>query len=124
MLCKFLSFTKLPWVGLGDWNCEPSDLLPTGWLTQTSGMMLVPSGVGGTCLAGGERMLDFGIHRPSATFFIVSLKADPRPFHPHLSLRLRIRSEPRAEQLRCIFQPRRFPHAERTPPQRILTKHT
>ena len=27
---------------LGDWNCEPADLLPTGRLTRTSGMVLTP----------------------------------------------------------------------------------
>ena len=37
---------------------------------------------------------------------------------------LRLRSKPRAEQLCCIFQPRRFPHAEKRPPQRSPTKLT
>ena len=124
MLWKFLGVTKLPWVVMGDWNCEPSDLLPTGWLAQTSGMVLVPADVTGTCLAGGERMLDVVVHSPSATSFIHSVRADPGPFHPHFGLRLRIRSEPRAEQLRCIFQSRRFPHAGRKPPQRLLTKRS
>ena len=36
MLWKFLALTRLPWVIIGDWNCEPADLIPTGWLTQTS----------------------------------------------------------------------------------------
>ena len=103
MLWKFLALTKLPWVVMGDWNCEHSDLLPTGWPAQTSGMVLVPSDVTGTCLAGSE---------------------DPGPFHPHLGLRLRMRSEPRAEQLRCILRPRRFPHTEKKPPQRSHTKLT
>ena len=48
MLWKFLSLTKLPWIVLADWDCEPADLLPTGWLTQTSGV-LTPKGVAGTC---------------------------------------------------------------------------
>ena len=53
------------------------------------------------------------------------MRADPGLFHPHLGLRLRIRSEPRAEQLRCMsFSPRRFPHAERKPPQRLHTNLT
>ena len=116
MLWKFLALTKLPWVIMGDWNCEPADLIPTGWLTQTSGMVLVPSDVTGTCLAGGERMLAFAVHSPSATLLIHSLTADTGPFHPHLGLRLRLRSEPLAEQLCCILQPRRFPHAEKRPP--------
>ena len=108
MLWKFLALTRLPWVVMGDWNCEPADLIPTGWLTQTSGMVHVPSDVTGTCLAGGERMLDFAVHSPSAALLIHSLTADPGPFHPHLGLRLRLRSEPRAEQLCCILQPRSF----------------
>ena len=124
MLWKFLALTKLPWVIMGDWNCEPADLIPTGCLTQTSGMVLAPSDVTGTCLARGERMLDFAVHSPSAASLIHSKGADPGPFHPHLGLRLRLRSEPRAEQLRCILQPARFPHAEKKPPQRSLTKFT
>ena len=102
MLWKFLSLTELPWIVLGYWNREPSDLLPTGWLTQTSGMVLIPNGVRGTCVVGGQHMLDFGVHSPSATTFIESLEAQSGPFHPRLGLYLRTRAEPRAEQLRCI----------------------
>ena len=69
-------------------------------------------------------MLDFVVHSPSAALLIHSLTADPGPFHLHLGLRLRLRSEPRAEQLRCILQPRSFPHAEKRPPQRSPTKLT
>ena len=29
MLWKFLALTKLPWVIMGDWHCEPADLIPT-----------------------------------------------------------------------------------------------
>ena len=69
-------------------------------------------------------MLDFAVHSPSATLLIHSLTADPGPFHPHLGLRLRLRSEPRAEQLCCILQSKRSPHAEKRPPQRSPTKLT
>ena len=95
MLWKFLSLTKIPWIVLGDWNCEPADLLPTGWLTQTSGVVLTPKGVAGTCVAAGERMLDFAVHSPSAATFIESLEVEPGPFHPHLGLHLCIRAETR-----------------------------
>ena len=95
-------------------------------------MVLIPRGVRGTRFAGGERMLDFWVHSNSVTTFIESLVAattfiellvsEAVPLHPHLGLRLRIRAEPRAEQLRCISQPRRFPHVSKKPPQRLRTK--
>ena len=67
-------------------------------------------------------MLDFGVRTLSAPTFIESLLAEFGLFYPHLGVRLRIRAELRAEQLRCISQPRRFPHVAKTPPQRLLTK--
>ena len=62
-LAAIVTAYKLPWVIIGDWNCDPAELAQDEWLAYTKGVVLSPGGI--TCTSSEKgSLLDFAVCHP------------------------------------------------------------
>ena len=103
-VARRLSALAGPWIIGGDFNCEPEELINTGFVDLVGGVVHAPADV--TC--GGKRYDYFVVSSDlSPAIFSVNAVADGS-FSPHCPVRMLIRATPRAMLVRHLKAPRGF----------------
>ena len=102
------------WIAAGDWNCEPQDLLESGWLDMVKGT-IVEQEHDCTYTNGSARELDF---------FVVSEELAPAlrgtgfdlaaGWRPHAAVCAQLMKRPRALVARQLLAPRRAQEQKRS----------
>ncbi len=104
-LARAIDSVKGPWLVGADWNITPEALLATGWLDLVDGVVVAP--MGATC---NSSCIDYFVVSRSFVHAVqgVSLISNA-DFHPHKAVRIYLKADARALQVRRLKAPRAFP---------------
>eukprot|EP00959_Pyramimonas_sp_CCMP1952_P178489 3730872-Pyramimonas_sp.AAC.1 len=65
-----------PWVAVGDWNAEPSEIKQAGWLKVLGGVVRTPEDAQCACTRSAARMLHYAICSESFQRLIARVVSD------------------------------------------------
>ncbi len=104
-LARVIDSVKGPWLVGADWNITPEALLATGWLDLVDGVVVAPMGT--TC---NSSCIDYFVVSKSFVHAVqgVSLISNAS-FHPHKAVRIYLKADARALQVRRLKVPKAFP---------------
>ncbi|CAK0891739.1 unnamed protein product, partial [Prorocentrum cordatum] len=98
-----------PWVAVGDWNAEPSEIKQAGWLKVLGGVVRTPEDVQYTCTRSTARMLDYAICSESFQRMIARVVSDQMDPGDHYGVRIHIRGETGSALQRMFVLPKPLP---------------
>ena len=111
-LAEFLKLITVPFLVLGDWNLEPSELESISWPHYVRARIVVPENIAFTCSKGKGRLLDYAVVSYSLWPYFRLFPDLSSPWKPHMGLKATIEVGIYTVESRSQVKPRNLKQAQ------------